>query len=80
MAARRHARRRQFGSLLVAAHHREGQLRLAGSVGVGFSDAARTALQRELDAIAVEAPPVAGEVPALSPSRHPGWRRSWSGR
>ncbi|MGW5386415.1 ATP dependent DNA ligase [Nocardia sp. NPDC003963] len=59
----RHTPGRQFGSLLVAARDREGQLQLLGTVGVGFSDAARTALQRELDGLAVEAPPVAGEVP-----------------
>ncbi|WP_280454205.1 ATP-dependent DNA ligase [Nocardia brasiliensis] len=52
-----------FGSLLIAAHDEQGRLQLLGAVGSGFSDAARRALQRELDELVVQVPPVVGPVP-----------------
>ncbi|MEU1428525.1 hypothetical protein ABZ412_15765 [Nocardia sp. NPDC005746] len=36
---------------------------MLGAVGTGFSDLTRHSLQRELHALAVAAPPVAGEIP-----------------
>ncbi|WP_433717173.1 ATP-dependent DNA ligase (plasmid) [Nocardia sp. CA-084685] len=51
-----------FGSLLLGAYDNSDRLMLVGGVGVGFSDAARRALQRQLDELVIADCPL--DVPA----------------
>ncbi|GGI92264.1 DNA ligase D [Halopseudomonas pertucinogena] len=56
--------RKGFGSLLLGVHDAEqGQLRYAGRVGTGFSQARITDLHRQLKELVQESPPVSGKVP-----------------
>jgi bifunctional non-homologous end joining protein LigD len=63
-------KRQGFGSLLLGYYDAEGALHFAGGVGTGFDEGALRALRRQLDRLAVKAPPSAAIARAAPRRAH----------